>query len=148
MNADDIGAKILSDHEDLGGLLQALEQHLVQPTDSDGWLGSLRESLSGLVDLCSTHFKVEEETGLHIELREQSPRLAGRLERLISDHDRILGTLQKLIADLPAETIGPAEAGPFKERVLSAVETLHEHERAENEIMMDAYWDDLGGEAG
>ena len=146
MNARDVGAKILSDHRDLRGALQALEQHLQQPADSQGWIGSLRDGLSGLVDLCSAHFEVEEQTGLHIQLREQSPRLAFRLERLVSDHRRILEGLQELARDLPAETIGRNEADPLKERVLRALETLHEHERAENEIMMDAYWDDLGGE--
>ena len=148
MNAEHLGAKILSEHKDLRGVLQALEQHLEQPADSDRWLEHLREALSGLVDLCSDHFAVEEETGLHVELREQSPRLAFRLEKLVSEHDGILDTLRKLVTDLPAKAVGPNEANPCKDRVQRALETVRSHERAESEIMMDAYWDDLGGESG
>ena len=148
MNTENIGAKILSQHKDLRALLQALERHIQQPAGSDAWLESLREALSGLVDLCSEHFTLEEQTGLHVELREQSPRLAFRLEKLLSDHSRILEALRKLVAGLPTESIASSEADPLKERVLGVLEAFHEHERAENEIMMDAYWEDLGGEAG
>ena len=148
MNADKVETRILSDHKDLRGVLHALEQHLHQPLDSDGWLGNLREELCGLVDLCSVHFGLEEETGLHVELRERSPHLASRLERLVSDHGRILGALQKLVTDLPEPSTALNQAHPLKAAVLEALQTLREHERAENAIMMEAYWDDLGGESG
>jgi iron-sulfur cluster repair protein YtfE (RIC family) len=148
MNTDDIGAKILSEHKDLRALLQALDRHVQQPVGSDAWLENLRETLSGLVDLCSEHFRLEEQAGLHVQIREQSPRLASRLEKLLSDHRRILDALRKLVADLPRESIASSEADPLKERVLGVLEAVHEHEQAENEVMMDAYWVDLGGEAG
>ncbi|MGD8316864.1 MAG: hemerythrin domain-containing protein [Myxococcales bacterium] len=148
MNTENTGAQILSEHKHLRALLQALEQHLQQPVDSDAWLPRLRNMLSGLVDLCSDHFRLEEETGLHIQLRDQSPRLASRLEQLLSDHSRILDELQKVAADLPTDSVVANEVGPLKERALGALQDIREHERAENEVMMDAYWDDLGGEAG
>lgn len=148
MNTDNIGAKILSEHENLRALLQTLEQQVQQPAGSDAWLQNLRETLSRLVDLCSEHFRLEEQAGLHVQLREQSPRLAFRLERLLVDHFRILEALRKLVAVLPTESIASGEAGPLKERVLGVLEAVDEHERAENEVMMDAYWEDLGGEAG
>lgn len=148
MSTDDIGAKILSDHENLRAVLQTLEQHVQQPSGSDAWLENLRETLSRLVDLCSEHFRLEEQAGLHVQLREQSPRLAFRLEKLLSDHFRILETLRRLVTDLPTESIAPGEASPLKERVLDVLGAVDRHERAENEVMMDAYWQDLGGEAG
>lgn len=147
MNTENVGAEILSEHEDLRAVLQALERLVQQPAGSDAWLESLGKTLSGLVELCSKHFRFEEEAGLHVQLREQSPRLAFRLERLLSDHSQILKALQKLVTDLPT-SIASGEANPLKERVLGVVEALREHERAENEVMMDVYWDDLGGEAG
>ena len=148
MNTENVGAKILSEHEDLRALLQRLERHVQQPGGSDGWLEKLRESLSRLVDLCSEHFRLEEQAGLHVQLREESPRLAFRLEKLLSDHSGILEALRKLVTDLPTEVSAPGDADTLKERVLGVVEAVHEHERAENEVMMDAYWEDLGGEAG
>ena len=148
MNTDHVGAKILSEHEGLRALLQAVERHIQQPAGSDGWLEKLRESLSGLIDVCSEHFRLEEQAGLHVQLREESPRLAFRLEKLLSDHSGILEALRKLVTDLPTEAIASGDADPLKERVLGVLEAVHEHERAENEVMMDAYWEDLGGEAG
>ena len=148
MNTEHVGAKILSEHEDLRALLQTLERQVQQPAGPDAWLENLRETLSRLVDLCSEHFRLEEQAGLHVQLREQSPRLAFRLEKLLSDHARILEALRKLVTDLPIESIASGGVDPLKERVLGVLEAVHEHERAENEIMMDAYWQDLGGEAG
>ncbi len=148
MNTDDIGAKILSEHEDLHALLQALERHVQQSAGSDAWLENLRKKLSGLVDLCSEHFRLEEQAGLHAQVREKSPRLAFRLEKLLSDHFRILEGLRKLVGDLPTRSITSGEADPLKERVLGLLEAVRDHERAENEVMMDAYWEDLGGETG
>ena len=147
MNANELGAKILSDHKDLRGVLQALEEHLEQPTDSHGWLRSLRETLAGLLELCTAHFRLEEETGVHVQLREDSPHLASRLERLASDHSRILEELKKLVAALP-HSIELEATVSLKATVLGALDNLREHERAESAIMMDAYWDDLGGEGG
>ena len=148
MTADEIEAQILSDHKDLRGVLQALEEHLEQPIDSEGWLPSLSEALGSLLDLCTAHFQLEEETGLHVQLREESPHLATRLERLASDHCRILEELGKLLADLPVHSIELDETAPLKATVLGTLDILREHERAESAVMMDAYWDDLGGESG
>jgi len=148
MNAVNVGDKILSEHENLRALLRALEQQVEQSADSDAWLENLRETLSRLVDLCAEHFELEERAGLHVELREQSPRLASRLEKLLSDHSRILGALRRLVTDLPTESTASGGVDALKERILDTVAAVHEHERAENEIMMDAYWEDLGGEAG
>ena len=148
MNTENVGAKILSEHENLRALLQKLERQVQQPAGSDAWLEKLRELLSGLVDLCSEHFRLEEQAGLHVQLREQSPRLAFRLEKLLSDHFRILEALQNLVTDVSPDSVASGESAPLKERILGVLEAVHEHERAENEVMMDAYWDDLGGEDG
>ncbi len=148
MTAVNVGNKILSEHEDLRALLRALEQQVQQSAGSDAWLEKLRGTLSRLVDLCSEHFELEERAGLHVELREQSPRLASRLEKLLSDHSRILEALRRLVTDLPTESTASGGVDTLKERILGMVAAVHEHERAENEIMMDAYWEDLGGEAG
>ncbi len=148
MNTEHVGTKILSEHKDLRALLRALEQHVRQPGSSRAWLESLREPLSALANRCSEHFQLEERAGLHVQLRDQSPRLAFRLEKLLSEHPRILAALQKLVVDLSGEAVSAGEAELFRERILAAVDAVREHERAENDVMMDAYWEDLGGEAG
>ncbi len=148
MNTSNVGEKILAEHKHLRTLLRESEGHLEQPADSAAWLEGLREMLSGLIAVCSEHFELEEQNGMHVQLRDQSPRLAHRLKELLSDHARLLEALQQLVADLPTRTVAPNEAGPLKDRVLGVLGELREHERAENEVMMDAYWDDLGGEAG
>ena len=148
MSTESIGAKILSEHKDLRALLRALEQHAQRPAGSREWAESVLAPLSELADRCSEHFRLEEQAGLHVQLRDQSPRLAFQLERLLSEHSQILEVLRKLVKNLQAQALAQGEAEPLKERVLAAVEAVREHERAENEAMMDAYWEDLGGEAG
>lgn len=140
--------RLLSDHEDLREMMRVLEQHLWRATDSDrGWLTTLREALHGFVGACQAHFKDEERGGLHLQLRDRSPRFANRLQRLVYDHPRILVTLEELVADFPAyEAMTPNELRSLKERVQSALDVVHAHERAETAIAMEVYWDDLGGE--
>ena len=148
MSADEVEAKILADHKDLRGVLEALETHVDQSADSDDWATTLQGAFCGLVDLCTAHFGLEEETGVHLELRQESPHLASRLEKLLSDHGRILGALRTLTADLARPSGERDDVERLKARALEALEALREHERAESAIMMEAYWDDLGGESG
>lgn len=148
MGTENVGATILSQHETLRSRLRALEEQVRQPVASDAALQSLSEMLSSLVALCSAHFRREEDAGLHLELREASPRLASRLEKLLADHTRLLEQLRELAADCSDASRARAESPPVNERALDVVSALRAHERAENEVMMDAYWDDLGGESG
>lgn len=142
--------QILSDHGNLRERLQGLEQHLWQPVDSVGeWLTTLREALHDLAEECRAHFRDEEFGGLHHQLRDHSPRLTFRLQRLVFDHPRILAALKDLAAHFPVdELMKRNELRSLKERVQSALEMVHAHERAETKVAMDAYWDDLGGESG
>jgi len=65
------------------------------------------------------------------------------------DHPRILAALKELAAHFPAhEVMERSELRSLKERVRSALEMVHAHERAETKVTMDAYWDDIGGESG
>lgn len=109
---------------------------------------NLRRTLSDLVDLCAEHFRLEEQAGLHVQLRDQSPRLAFRLQKLLAEHSGILDTLEKLVTELPAQAVTSRDVEPLKQSVSVALEAVRQHERAENEVMMDAYWEDIGGEAG
>lgn len=147
---DGAKSEILSNHGDLREMLRGLEQHLWQPVDSVGqWLATLREALHDLVEACRAHFRDEEVGGLHLQLRQHSPRLTIRLQQLVFDHPRILVALQDLAVHFPAnEVITRNELRSLKERVQSTLEMVHAHERAETRVTMDAYWDDLGGESG
>lgn len=148
MSTKNVGATILSEHERLRVQLRALERQVRQAPASDAALQTLCEGLTRLVDLCTEHFRLEEEAGLHLQIREASPRLASRLEKLLSDHSRLLDELRQLAADCSDQSLAAPGAEPLNARALGVVAALREHERAENEVMMDAYWDDLGGESG
>ena len=148
MTTEKVGAEILSDHNTLRALIGALEKHFQQRADAELWYETLREKVSALVDLCCEHFRLEEQSGLHVQLRQQSPRHAFRLEKLLGEHASILAGLQNLATDLATDSITAIETDSLKERVLLALESVRQHESAENEVMTDVYWDDLGGEAG
>jgi len=148
MNTENVGARILSEHKNLRALLRKVERSVQQPAGSDAWMENLRRTLSDLVDLCAEHFRLEEQAGLHVQLRDQSPRLAFRLQKLLAEHSGILDTLEKLVTELPAQAVTSRDVEPLKQSVSVALEAVRQHERAENEVMMDAYWEDIGGEAG
>lgn len=148
MNTEHVGAKILSEHQGLRAHLRALEAHVRQPTVSDAALQTLREMVSKLIDLCSEHFRLEEQAGLHVQIREASPRLASRSEKLLDEHARLLDALRRLMVDCSVPSLSKGDAEALDRRVLVVIEALREHERTENEVMLDAYWDDLGGESG
>lgn len=143
---DESRTEILNAHEGVRGQLAKLEQYLQQPIALDGQLIiNLSEMLHKLVETLRSHFDQEESAGMHVELRVRFPRLASRFERVMSEHPRILNTLEDLLGDLRVEeTVDSQKLRSVRERVQQAVEMLHEHERAETTIIMDAYWEDLG----
>jgi len=153
MAADDQGDtsgssrhEILEDHKHVRALLGDLEEHLAKKIDEeDSWRSHLETCLADFHRRLQKHFVTEEEGKLYRELKERVPRLAQRLERVFGDHPAILERLEEISGGLKD---GNSKIGmpQIIEETRGLIAQVAEHEAAENEVMMDAYWDDLGGE--
>jgi hypothetical protein len=90
------------------------------------------------------HFEAEEEGPL-FELPLRRPRFATRLEALKDEHPRLLAEAVR-ITEIVA---GMRNAELFELREINAriqlfVARLRRHEATENELIYEAYWDDIG----
>jgi len=142
--------EILDDHAHVRGLLGGLEEHLDRPVEPEAeWRSELQVTLSDLHRRLQRHFKSEEKGGVHERLMQEAPRLAHRLDELFADHPAILERLTGLLASLSEEGgASPLDVRALTDGTRQLIEQLSEHEASENEVMLDAYWDDLGGEGG
>jgi hypothetical protein len=92
------------------------------------------------------HFRVEETGPIYRQLPVRHPRFADRAAVLEGEHKQILATLRK-VADKASALAGEAE--PYELRELNAhtqllLATLQRHEAAENELVLEANWTEVG----
>jgi hypothetical protein len=90
-----------------------------------------------LVALVGSHFQLEEESGMFIDITAQTPELGHRVQRLLDQHHELRRRFGDVVDRLMiGEDIAPA--------LLEALDELMAHERAETQLIQDAYLTDLG----
>jgi hypothetical protein len=136
----------INTHRECMCVVSELEACLDRPPDRSGkWLGELREKLPQLAKVLEGHFAEEEQEYLYTELPAQKPRYADRLAKLKSEHAGMLASVQEAIDR--AEAVTGSEVPDQRELnavVQLLVATIRRHEAEENEIVLRAYWHDLG----
>ena len=136
----------LDEHRECMAYVSKLEACLDhQPDDSSLWIGQLLDHLPGLARTMREHFEDEERGPLFAELPQRHPHVSDRLDALKNEHPRMLVEIDKII-DL---TGGMRDAEVYELRELNAriqlfVARLRRHEAAENELMYELYWNDIG----
>lgn len=108
--------------------------------------GDLRNDISGrlarLQSELAEHFAHEERVGFLPEATAQAPRLTRRARKIISEHDLLRVQLSKVVGALAR---GSGNWTAVREDWDSFTSLLREHEKKENELINEAYLDDLGG---
>lgn len=142
--------EVLADHEEVHALVEELEQQLADPKAGDGPDPTkLYAALSELQTRLAVHFEAEEAGGVHEQLKDEAPRLARQLDRLFADHPVIIKRLGRLVIDFSeAGSYPPERLQQLFGETIELLGHITEHEAAENRVMLDAYWNDVGGEAG
>ncbi|MDH3626683.1 MAG: hemerythrin domain-containing protein [Acidobacteriota bacterium] len=136
----------LDEHRECDRWVAKLEDCLDSHPDSSGqWVGRLLEHLPGLARTLREHFVTEEQGPLYADLPTRRPRIASRVEALKLEHPGMLVEIDQIID----ATGGLREAELYELRELNAriqlfVARLRRHEAAENELIFEAYWDDIG----
>ena len=142
-----LGQETKESHHDVIHAVMALEDVLSRsPEPAVDWLAALATELGHLHDLLHCHFDDEREGELYGDLPERFPRYAPRLAQLAEEHDDLLERTDVLARQTKA--LGSdAEVWRLRElnargQLLAAI--LRRHEAEENEIVMRAYWDEVG----
>ena len=110
------------------------------------WLSTVRSRLETLRETLVEHFHEEETGPFGPQLPPGSPHLSGRVADLLSQHPVILRSIDAALAT--AGRLSPDDLGAHDElkgSVHLLIATLRRHEAAENELVLDAVWDDYGG---
>ena len=103
--------------------------------------GRLDELLADFEVALSEHFAIEEQGGYFAEVLAVAPRLSGRVARLGGNHPAFRRRLTRLRQHIPDPTI----AWPDVEaRVAALLKALADHESAENDLVHEAFMQDLG----
>ncbi|MEZ4220167.1 MAG: hemerythrin domain-containing protein [Polyangiaceae bacterium] len=143
--ADDTLADILDEHRHVTDLIGRLQTAMEDEKAGEPWAEQVAGMLDQLVKLLREHFGGEAETTFFQEMIEAEPRLTNQLQKLALEHSAILRAFVEG-ADLAKRlSTGEGEAKQLRRKVQVAIATLRRHEAEENELVMQAYWDDMGG---
>jgi hemerythrin-like domain-containing protein len=123
-----------------------VETILGQAPDRDGeWMGRLMAKLPTLSASMRAHFSAEEQGALFTELPLKKPRLEQRIRNLGTEHGKMVADLDRITE--MARALRQPEIHELRElnaHIQLFIATIRRHEAEENEIIMSAYWDELG----
>lgn len=91
----------------------------------------------------SEHFRFEEQNGYMGAVRKREPRLEHTIQQLEEEHRQLLRSLETLLGVVQAAT---SLDNVFREKVRAWVERVRHHEARENEVIQDAYNQDISAE--
>jgi len=134
----------LDDHRETMAVVAEVESCMDRNPDR-AWVADLATELPRLESTLRRHFAEEQEGPLYSRLPFQHPRLAARLGRLEAEHAVVLRSIRDAVER--AGTLGEAplyELRAFASQVQLLVATIRRHEAEENEIILEADWDEVG----
>ena len=142
----DIVDETLEEHRGCMRVVAEVEECVDRQPDREGaWLGRLVECLPRLASTLRAHFQVEQEGPLYRKLPVSFPRFAHRLEQLEAEHVRILEAVDGIVARARDMSDGRVhEMRELNAQVQLLIATIRRHEAEENEIVVQAHWDEVG----
>ncbi|GAA2734597.1 hypothetical protein GCM10009867_15040 [Pedococcus aerophilus] len=124
----------------------AVDEALASPIARGGaWRERVRAALAELSHDFRDHVDLTERPGgLYASVRRDSPRLAGRVQRLLREHERYGEDIDAYLAVLEhAGTM--ADLPVFREEVTTLMGQLVRHRQKGADLVYEAYDVDLGG---
>ena len=133
--------QVEQEHEELRELIGTIHKTLADPTST---VTQVREKLVALCDKLESHFRTEEEDGFFTQITDQAPRLTDQADKLCDEHRTMLDEAKSL-------AIRAIRCDQFHELQQEIQPAFHEfskhlmhHESEENEMLQEAYWEDIG----
>jgi hypothetical protein len=128
--------------------MSALEDALASPATSDisRWTQRVEAALAEVSGDFRAHVDITEgPKGLHVELLEASPRLAGAVADLTRDHLLIGGRIDDLLTRV-AGPDGTSAADDVRAAATALLGRLVRHRQRGSDLVFEAYEFDIGGE--
>ena len=133
--------EMLEEHEELRELLGEIHRMLAKRLEA---VASVSEMLASFGEHVETHFAEEETAGFFDDVVDRAPRLSDRIDALRTEHQQLLATVRRL-NEIAGDGDGSADWWQRLEAAFHKFsnELMH-HEHTENEILLEAYTDDIG----
>ncbi|NQV72144.1 hypothetical protein HQ496_03400 [bacterium] len=144
----DLGAQIENEHKALHVSLNQLDTAfdvLPGPDDFKNWKLGLLWQLRDFQNQLQKHFDLEESGGFTSDMTKIAPHLVSKIEDLEEDHLKIISDLTHILDVL--KSIQHAESAKIdrvKCRMEGLLSFIRNHESAENAIIQEAYFQDMG----
>lgn len=136
---------VLSEHQHIRRQVDALELALDKRVQGGrAWLDEVAPLLGELATGLVSHFKGEE-AEFFTDVNKRLPRQVSTVERLIEQHQGLSKDFETVARQMT--TLDPQQSDAVEQfaALLSRVlKQLRAHEEQENELMLVAYWQDLG----
>lgn len=133
--------KIKHEHEHLREVLKDVRDAFAGGQASIDRLPNALEALRNELD---EHFALEESTGYFSAEIDVAPRLASQAESLLEQHQHFRDRLEELIRRCRESTDLQAEAEQLQAAVDEFTWNLLRHEAEENDLIQQAYTEDIG----
>lgn len=143
---DAIVRETLDEHESCMKLVAEVEGCLDRPAeDVEAWVADLRQKLTRLQETLRRHFEGEEAGPLFRDLAVKHPRLSGPLAQLEAEHPVILEDIEAVLRKAGSmEDTAHFEIRELNARAQLVVARIQRHEAAENELVLEAHWSEIG----
>lgn len=133
--------EIRQEHEELREALGKIHQTLHK---REAAVATVAKMLSLLGDDVEAHFSDEETAGFFDDVLDRAPRLSGRIDMLRNEHQQLSATVDHL----QEVAISGDGSDDWWQRIETAFhefskELMH-HESTENELLLEAYTEDIG----
>jgi hemerythrin len=136
---------VLSEHQHIRRQVDALELALAKRGQGGRtWLDETAPLLDELARGLVSHFKGEE-AEFFADVSKRLPRHSETVQRLADQHQTLskdFETVANQVVSLDPQKSDTVEQ--FADRLSRALKQLRIHEEQENELMLCAYWQDLG----
>lgn len=144
--SNDVVQGTLAEHRHCMEVVAEVEACLDRQPDRDGaWLSDLLRKLPKLSETLRDHFAAEEKGPLFEKIPYSHPQFASTLQDLKDEHGRITSTVESIIRK--AGQLQDAEIFELRElnaQIQLLIATIRRHEAAENEVVVQAHWDEVG----
>ena len=133
--------EIRKEHEELREVLGVVHRTLGK---REAAVATVAEMLSLLGDDVAAHFSDEESAGFFDDVLDRAPRLSNRIDALRGEHQQLSATVARLQV---VATNGDGSSDWWQQIETAfhdfSKELMH-HETTENELLLEAYTDDIG----
>ena len=134
---------VLARRETLRAAIDHLERALESPAHAPGWLDRVNDAITELRGAYNAHVSAAEGPGgIAAQMVEASPRLAGPVDMLESEHI----DLETLLVGLEdACTAAEPDPGTIRDRGVEVIHHLLRHRQRGSDLLYESFQAELGG---